>query len=280
MNTNFKSGFEKTAFVNLLGKGVKAFKGFSKSTGNTFRAIPEKIKTDYSRGLQGKGGISFSQAKKQVALKDSLKKAQETRDLNKIKNQALKEKRMQAVQKAKETKAQNMQKKQEVQKAQTAEKQKTLAKNVGLAGAGALGGGMIASRAGASQPDESQYRYASAKGLDKTSGIIQGVKNMSNFLKATMGSNKPKINLDLKLNQEQLDTILKKVDEVKPKIGPLHVLGGSILAGMGAPIGAAIMKGTASGAKEVLNSPPSSMYPTNNQPRASYVQPDPTKLFR
>lgn len=275
MDTNFKSGFEKSAFVNLLGKGIRKLKGAAHSTGTTLRAIPEKIKTDYSRGLKGQSGISFSQAKKQVQTKDAIRKANETREINKIKNEAKKQKRMEAVQKAKETKMQNKQKALEAQQAATKEKATGLAKNVAIAGGGAAAGGMLASRMGDSQPDQSQYRYASAKGLDKTAGILSNIKS---FGKAMMGPKGTRPGLEHRLDPDQLEQILKKVDEVKPKIGPLHVLGGSILAGMGAPIGAAIMRGTASGAKEVLNAPPS-MSPQSTPEGAVFVQPTPVRPF-
>lgn len=96
-------------------------------------------------------------------------------------------------------------------------------------------------------------------GFQKTAGlssILKGLgnkaKNIGEFAQATA---KGEAKIQHSLDPEQMKKIMEAVEKMKPTIGPWHVLGGSILAGMGAPVGAAMVRGGASTAKEIMNAP-------------------------
>jgi len=108
-------------------------------------------------------------------------------------------------------------------------------------------------------------------GFQKVSGVMDVLKGskrkLGNLFELASAVGKGTAKIEHKLDPEDLKKLLKSMEELKPKIGPMHIIAGSILAGMGAPIGAAMVRSTAQGAKNVFSAPASPGNPTYQRPR-------------
>ena len=263
MNENFRQGFEKEASIAH---------GLGKLIGGTGRAvsrvgsIPSTAAVNFKRGLQGKPKVTT----KQVHEAKKYKKAQKARA------EANQRKAMEAERRAAE------QAEREAAEA-AAKKKETRKKIMGyakpLAAGAAITGGSLY---GMKKLDEYQqnklnentapmgYGYYSTKqagigdwfakmifpkavnALDDVARKVTKDELLGENVNRVAKQIADKGKMTHELSPEQMKMVMDKIEQVKPKIGPGTVLGAAILAGAGAPIGAAMVRKTTDVGEKVL----------------------------